>query len=326
MSVNTQFSVSVVIPAYNAEGSIRQAINSVLNQTHQPDEIIVVDDGSTDSTAEIVKTFQQVTYIYQDNAGVSAACNTGIKNASCQWIAFIDSDDLWFPEKLEKQISLLRRNSNLKWVMCNYNFYDCQRDKKIIHYDLQKAGEILNGKEYLDFFEGIIDGIGWVRSCSIIERDVLEEAGMFRFTASAEDLDLCIRIALNHPNVGFVISPQTQYHFRREGSISSRSFVNLVKVRCQNLEFLLELSEKDGKRAEFERVARKLLINWSRGLLEELDESKSLIAYILHRHSRLLPIKYKIELRIKTGFPRAGRLIFKLYFKLKRILGGFGER
>ena len=91
--IDNQFSVSVIIPAYNASKHIARAINSVLAQTCQPDRIIVVDDGSTDNTSEIVKQFDSVKYIYQENSGVSIARNTGIEAADSNWIAFLDADD-----------------------------------------------------------------------------------------------------------------------------------------------------------------------------------------------------------------------------------------
>jgi glycosyltransferase involved in cell wall biosynthesis len=145
------FSVSVVIPAYNAEQSIRQAIDSVLNQTLQPNEIIVVDDGSTDHTAEIAKSYPEISYVFQENGGVSAACNTGIKNVKNRWIAFIDSDDIWLPQKLELQISLLQRNPNLKWVMCNYYFNEHRLGRKLVSFDPSKAQQVMAGGDGLNF-------------------------------------------------------------------------------------------------------------------------------------------------------------------------------
>ena len=88
---NQTFAISVVIPAYNISKLVARAIDSVLAQTHQPDEIIVVDDGSTDDTADIIKSYgSKVIYIYQENLGLAGARNTGIKNATCEWVAFLD--------------------------------------------------------------------------------------------------------------------------------------------------------------------------------------------------------------------------------------------
>ena len=105
-------SISVIIPAYNAEQHISRAIDSVLAQTHPADEIIAVDDGSTDDTGQILRSYgRQLRYIGQENGGAGAARNTGIKAARGEWIAFLDADDEWLPEKLKCQADHLRRHS-----------------------------------------------------------------------------------------------------------------------------------------------------------------------------------------------------------------------
>jgi glycosyltransferase involved in cell wall biosynthesis len=101
--------VSALIPTYNRREHVFRAIDSVLAQTSPVDEIIVVDDGSTDGSAEAVRSFygSRVTLIQQKNSGVSAARNRGIREARGEWIAFLDSDDVWFPTKLERQFEAL---------------------------------------------------------------------------------------------------------------------------------------------------------------------------------------------------------------------------
>jgi teichuronic acid biosynthesis glycosyltransferase TuaG len=120
--------ISVIIPAYNSAKYIAEAIESVLNQTYPVLEVIVVDDGSTDDTAEIVKkiasrpmTYElrpKIRYFYQDNRGPAAARNRGIREARGNYIAFLDSDDLWLPDKIEKQIVLFDR-SDYAMVYCD---------------------------------------------------------------------------------------------------------------------------------------------------------------------------------------------------------------
>ena len=100
--------ISVIIPTYNRADLVQRAIKSVLNQTKKPNEIIVVDDGSTDNTKQILKNYP-VKILYQKNKGVSSARNIGIKNAKYEFIAFLDSDDEWIEEKLEEQIKLHKR-------------------------------------------------------------------------------------------------------------------------------------------------------------------------------------------------------------------------
>ena len=100
--------VSVIIPAYNASDYIAAAINSVLRQTFKDYEIIVVNDGSTDNTVDVLKPFMsRIRYIYQDNKGEKGAKNTGIKLAEGEYIALLDSDDLWMEDKLERQVPIL---------------------------------------------------------------------------------------------------------------------------------------------------------------------------------------------------------------------------
>ena len=123
------YTISAVIPAYNAEKYIARTLESVLSQTRPADEIIVVDDGSTDGTCEVVKSFgEKVRYIHQENAGVSAARNTGIENARCELIAFLDADDEWLAEYLQIQMQLFDKNPDLAWATANY--YCCLCDEK----------------------------------------------------------------------------------------------------------------------------------------------------------------------------------------------------
>jgi glycosyltransferase involved in cell wall biosynthesis len=101
------FSVSVIMPAFNAEKYIAEAIHSVLQQTSPAKEIIIVDDGSTDGTREIVEKYSAIRYVHQSNAGVAAALNRGCLLATSNHIAFISADDLWHPDKLQKQTERL---------------------------------------------------------------------------------------------------------------------------------------------------------------------------------------------------------------------------
>src|SRR5690349_21108150 len=96
--------VSIIIPTYNRRELVCEAIASVLAQSLKDFELIVVDDGSEDGTAEAVREFADVRYIWQLNRGVSAARNLGVTFSTGEWIAFLDSDDLWQPRKLEQQV------------------------------------------------------------------------------------------------------------------------------------------------------------------------------------------------------------------------------
>ncbi len=148
--------VSVVIPAYNAAKYIGRAIDSVLAQTRPADEIIVVDDGSTDNTADVAHGYgDKIRFIRQENAGASVARNTGIEAATSEWIAFLDADDEWLPQKLQLQTEHLRRNPNLVWTTGNFIRCYCDTDRRENDLNgerLEKAKVILGEKEYFNTY------------------------------------------------------------------------------------------------------------------------------------------------------------------------------
>jgi glycosyltransferase involved in cell wall biosynthesis len=113
--------ISVVIPAYNAAWCLPRCLKSVFAQTLKPEEVIVVDDGSTDNTAAVAAGLG-ASVISRRNGGLSAARNTGIQNASGEWIALLDADDLWAPDKLERQVACIRPDTVL--VYCGIHYFD----------------------------------------------------------------------------------------------------------------------------------------------------------------------------------------------------------
>jgi glycosyltransferase involved in cell wall biosynthesis len=108
--------VSVIVPVYNGDRFLADAIESILTQTYQSYEIIVVDDGSTDHSREIALSFPRVKYLYQPNAGCAAARNRGIEIAKGEYLGFLDADDLWMPDKLTVQIAAFKANPDLEIV------------------------------------------------------------------------------------------------------------------------------------------------------------------------------------------------------------------
>src|SRR5687768_199170 len=103
--------VSVIIPTYNSGSLVVQAVEGVLAQTRQAEEVIVVDDGSTDDTAERLQQFgERIRVVRQANGGVATARNAGLRASSGDLVAFLDADDAWHPQKLERQIALLQQH------------------------------------------------------------------------------------------------------------------------------------------------------------------------------------------------------------------------
>ena len=123
-SENNKYSVSVIIPSYNMADLLPRAVASAAEQLLPPAEIIVVDDGSSDNTVEILETLKQkhpsLRYTSQENKGNAGAKNTGIQIANGNWLAFLDADDAWLPNRLSSQVELLKENAELKWVAGGY--------------------------------------------------------------------------------------------------------------------------------------------------------------------------------------------------------------
>lgn len=123
MTVENNPLVSAIIPVYNGRRFLAETIQSVLAQTYQPVEVVAVDDGSTDGSAAIVESFSSVTCIRQRNQGVAAARNRGVKATQGELLAFLDQDDLWVEEKLEKQVAYLQRHPGVGYVLSQVQFF-----------------------------------------------------------------------------------------------------------------------------------------------------------------------------------------------------------
>ena len=139
--------VSVIIPAYNVEKYIRNAIDSVLGQTYKDIEIIVVDDGSTDGTKKSLEPYikdNKIIYLYQNNRGLSGARNSGIKTAKGEYIALLDADDLFYPSKIEKQLIYMENNKDCDFCYCDVRFFKEEEPDNILksHYKYY-SGKVL---------------------------------------------------------------------------------------------------------------------------------------------------------------------------------------
>ncbi|MCP2727284.1 glycosyltransferase family 2 protein [Limnofasciculus baicalensis] len=115
--------VSVIIPVYNGDRYLAEALKSVVQQTYQPIEIIVVDDGSTDNSANIALSYKEVRYIYQSNQGVAVARNVGISQSRGEFIALLDQDDRWTPNKLSIQIKYLLEHENIGYTLAKMRVF-----------------------------------------------------------------------------------------------------------------------------------------------------------------------------------------------------------
>jgi len=210
--------ISVVIPAYDSQRCIGRAIDSVLAQSFCDYETIVVNDGSTDDTAGVVSQYgSKVIYIYQENAGDGPARNAGIAAAKGDWIAFLDADDEWLPDKLKQQIELLDRNPDLKW--CSANRFEAQGQNKSVVGSKAAITEALDGRDYFsNYFTAALKGkCPIVTSTIMVHREVFKQVGVFGSCWSrCADVDMWRRIAHSYPQIGYIPDPLAIRHLDAE--------------------------------------------------------------------------------------------------------------
>jgi len=184
---------SVIIPLYNKGESIRNTIRSVLNQTYDSFEIIVINDGSKDKSALAVEEFRdsRIRLIHQDNQGVSAARNRGIKAAKNEWIAFLDGDDEWNEEYLKKMMKLIIDFPLAEFYGCQYAIKKGE-NLKVINDSHRRRGYINN------YFREALKGHLVSASSIVIKKDCFKQVGLFNpLFSRGEDIDMWTRLARN---------------------------------------------------------------------------------------------------------------------------------
>ncbi|WP_034643873.1 glycosyltransferase family 2 protein [Desulfovibrio inopinatus] len=225
-----QPAVSVVIPTYNRSRCVGNAIRSVLQQTFQDVECIVVDDGSTDNTMEILTAFDDVRLrvTTQPNAGVSAARNTGIALARADIIALLDSDDVWLPEKMERQLQFMHE----------YGYAICQTQEIWVRHGVRVNPMNKHAKPHGHFFEKALTMCLVSPSTVAFTRQFWCECGPFDETLLAcEDYDLWLRALLDYP-VGLLDEALAIKYGGHEDQLS-RKIIGLDLYRIYSLIALL---------------------------------------------------------------------------------------
>lgn len=219
--------VTVTICCFNSERFIAQTIQSVLSQTLGEFELIILNDGSTDRTEEIVHSFgdPRIRYEYQDNHGLAAARNRTLELARGKYVAFLDHDDLWVPEKLALQIPILETRPDVSLVYANEATID---DKGRVISEGLAGFEPKDGNLFAELIAG--NFICW--QTVVMDRQVLLELGGFRPFRVAEDYDLLLRCAIDHNFVG-LDTVLAYYRHHPDSYIQSH--------KLERLEELLEL-------------------------------------------------------------------------------------
>jgi glycosyltransferase involved in cell wall biosynthesis len=228
--------ISTIIPTYNSAKTLERAIKSVLQQTLPAHEIIIIDDGSVDETPEVINRFQgKIKYIKQTNSGVSAARNTGIKESSGNWIAFLDADDEWLPSKLELQSRILKKKTGVKW--CAGEVQIVRRTNCTI-ITVPKTRKI-EKKWAVHFFEACLKGIFFQTSTFLISRQLFSEIGTFDPSLRvSEDRDLWWRIATLYPEIGYVSEVCSHYYLDTPSSLTKKNNnrTESLRVVCRHID------------------------------------------------------------------------------------------
>ena len=282
--------VSVVIPTFNREGFIEQCVVSALQQSKKPDEVIVVDDGSSDKTWDVLRTLgfsdskeerNSLRYIFQRNKGVSAARNLGIKAAKFRYIAFLDSDDLWLEKKLEKQISSLESQS-IRYRLSHTNEIWVRNGVRVnAHLKHEKNGG--------DVFIQCLKLCCISPSSSLVDRSVFDDFGFFDENLPAcEDYDFWLRFCA-FEDVHFVNEHLLIKNGGHDQQLSKKHW-GMDRFRVTALEKLLKnqnLSDFKRKETIKELIFKlQVLIDGGRkrkkdAFVKKLDKKKTMLEAIL---------------------------------------------
>jgi glycosyltransferase involved in cell wall biosynthesis len=244
---------SVVVAAYNVEEFVGPAVGSALSQTYPEVEVIVVNDGSTDGTAETLEPFRgRIKYVEQPNSGLAAARNRGLREAEGEYVALLDGDDLWLPNRLEKVIGFLEDHPDTGFATSDAFFLVDGSPERRRYYD-----ELPGGFRTRDQAYWILD-YNFIMGMAVVRRSLFATHGTFdESLGTSEDWDLWIRFILGGERAGLVDEPLAFYR-RRAGTLSVDE--------PQILEDALLIVERAIERPETRSIPRLGTTLYGRGL------------------------------------------------------------
>jgi teichuronic acid biosynthesis glycosyltransferase TuaG len=305
---NTEALVSILMPAYNAEKFIEESIRSVIAQTYKNWELIVIDDGSTDDTGQIVEKIRlednRVRYLYQTNQRQAAARNNGFKVSQGSWIAFLDADDLWSPKKLEIQLGTA--SDYQVQVLYSTGYYLTQSPEESESYNT-KVGLYSGEEMYKELLHNNIIPILSV----ILHRDVVIEVGSQDISANVhgcEDYDYWLRIA--KLNYSFYGVPEHLFHYRVHNEGTSANKQNMLKVICRVLCNNLNVSLLSVKEAHAIKVHLHSIIRYVIATSISERDYKTVAEFIDLGTNHINELRFKLAgVILKTLKSGAGVLI-----------------
>ncbi|MCA9407841.1 MAG: glycosyltransferase [Candidatus Omnitrophica bacterium] len=224
--------VSIIIATYNYRKYLQESLESILKQTFTDYEVLVVDDGSTDNTDQLIAQFQKkfqgrLRYHYQENQGVYAARNVGLNLARGEFIGFLDADDIWHKTLLENFVRYLDKNENKAFVYSNVEFFDSKTNKKVAH----RFGEGSNKKPYTGrCVDQLFQNGNFIPfSANLARQDVLQKVGKFdRELRVGGDYDYWMKLTSRF-DIGYI--PKILCRMRRHET--SLSFKGLTQAKAQ---------------------------------------------------------------------------------------------
>lgn len=270
--------VAVVIPTFNRAHLLQRALDSVLAQTSKVSEIIVVDDGSTDDTERLVSKYirshDNFRYIKQENKGVSAARNSGILASDSSWIAFLDSDDEWLPNKIELQSELIFEHRHLRVLHGNERWVRNGKFVNQMKKHLKSGGRI---------YQNCLERCLISPSAVMIHKEVFNKVGRFREDFPVcEDYDLWLKITSEY-EVGFVEEPVITKYGGHADQLSRR-FVAMDHWRIVSMLSMLD----QGQLSNVERKATVEMIKYKSSILRQ--------GYLKHgRHKEIKELDAQTE-------------------------------
>lgn len=260
--------VSVIIPSYNRAHLIGETIESVLRQTLSDFELIVVDDGSTDNTAEVVRAYDgPIRYVFQNNQGRSRARNAGYHLSQGEYVCFLDSDDVLAPPMLERLAALLDSDDKLGFAYSDYQFVDqsgapLPKPEVFRAHPLQR-GNIFRHLLYFDFIPP---------STVLARRSSFEEAGLFEPSLEpAEDLDWLLRMSRRYAT-DYIVEPLCRFR-KHEGSTSTTA-IHDATVRVI-LKHLADEATKQSLAGDWRRVYHDLYLMAANEFYNQRDMARA---------------------------------------------------
>jgi len=308
--------VSVIVPAYNAEKFVAETIKSVQAQTYSNWEMIIVDDGSTDQTASIIKQACQkdtrIHYYYQTNGKQGKARNLAIKHAKGKYLAFIDADDLWHPQKLEKQIHVFDHIPEVDLVYTNgISFMDTTQN--VIHTHQEPSGL----RKLDEQFQYLLSGKSLPNLSVMVKKDCVDEIGGFMEDLrlqNAEDYQLWLRLADHHCQMYGLDENLFYYRLHTNQVTNGDSMAMEQSVWAVYLASLLSVSNTE-KETMLQHKVQKYLLHYVDVLSEEKFKE---INFLLKN-----PLKKAGHYRNNLFLFTLGKGIFKKvkyrFFKLKDV-------